>query len=154
MAICWTWAKIHGVPRSTPPTDGPPSAPAEDVLDRLPYGVVVVHAGAITRANIAAARLLWSLETGGPPAHCHELFACRAAGGPCEDGCLAEGIRVERWSEGSVAARVRAAAQRKVPVVAVFGAREAAAGEVSLRERVVPVSQAIAELSVLCKLPR
>ena len=71
-----------------------------------------------------------------------------------ETGCLAEGIRVERWSEGSVASRVRAAAQRKVPVVAVIGAREAAAGEVSLRDRVVPVAGALAELSSLCKLPR
>jgi threonyl-tRNA synthetase len=71
-----------------------------------------------------------------------------------EAGCLAEGIRVERWSEGSVASRVRAAAQRKVPVVAVIGAREAAAGEVSLRDRVVPVAGALAELSSLCKLPR
>jgi threonyl-tRNA synthetase len=71
-----------------------------------------------------------------------------------EADCLAEGLRVERWSEGSVASRVRAAAQRKVPVVAVIGAREAAAGEVSLRDRVVPVAAALAELSSLCKLPR
>jgi threonyl-tRNA synthetase len=71
-----------------------------------------------------------------------------------EAGCLAEGLRVERWSEGSVASRVRAAARRKVPVVAVIGAREAAAGEVSLRDRVVPVARALAELSSLCKLPR
>lgn len=77
------------MPRSTSQPDAPASAPAEDVLDRLPYGVVVVHAGAVTRANTAAARLLWSLEDG-PPAQCHELFSCRAPGGPCEDGCLAE----------------------------------------------------------------
>jgi threonyl-tRNA synthetase len=71
-----------------------------------------------------------------------------------EAGCLAEGLRVERWSEGSVAARVRAAAQRKVPVIAVIGAREAVAGEVSLRDRAVPIAGALAELSSLCKLPR
>jgi threonyl-tRNA synthetase len=71
-----------------------------------------------------------------------------------EAECQAAGIRVERWIEGSVASRVRAAAQRKVPFVAVIGQREANDGSVSLRERVVPVPTAIAELSALCKLPR
>ena len=47
---------------------------------------------------------------------------------------------------GTLGARVRAAAKRKVPYVAVIGAREAAAGAVSLRDRVVPVDRAIAEL--------
>jgi threonyl-tRNA synthetase len=67
--------------------------------------------------------------------------------------CLAAGIRVERWIEGSVASRVRAGAQRKVPFVAVIGQREANDGSVSLRERVVPVPEAIAELAALCKSP-
>lgn len=70
-----------------------------------------------------------------------------------EAECLAAGLRVERWIEGSLASRVRAGAQRKVPFVAVIGQREAADGSVSLRERVVPVPAAIAELAVLCKLP-
>jgi threonyl-tRNA synthetase len=68
--------------------------------------------------------------------------------------CLAAGVRVEHWIEGSVASRVRAAAQRKVPFVAVIGAREAESGSVSLRERVVPAPEAVAELEGLCKSPR
>jgi threonyl-tRNA synthetase len=68
--------------------------------------------------------------------------------------CHAAGIRAERWIEGTVASRVRAGAQRKVPFVAVIGPREDQDGTVSLRDRVVPVQAAIAELSALCKLPR
>jgi threonyl-tRNA synthetase len=45
----------------------------------------------------------------------------------------AQGLRVEVHAEGSLGARVRAA--RRVPFVAVIGAREAAAGSVSLRPR-------------------
>ncbi len=43
-----------------------------------------------------------------------------------ESRCLEAGLRVERWSEGSVALRVREAAKRRVPYVAVIGAREEA----------------------------
>jgi threonyl-tRNA synthetase len=49
--------------------------------------------------------------------------------------CVAAGLRAEVEPEGSVGARVRAAATRKVPYVAVIGAREAADGSVSLRLR-------------------
>jgi threonyl-tRNA synthetase len=45
----------------------------------------------------------------------------------------AEGLRVEVYAEGSLGARVRDV--RRVPFVAVIGAREAAAGSVSLRPR-------------------
>src|SRR5262249_47763707 len=45
------------------------------------------------------------------------------------------GLRCETWFEGSLGARVRRAAKRRVPYVAVVGAREAAAGVVSLRQR-------------------
>lgn len=66
-----------------------PSSLSDEVVDRLPYGIVVVSAdGRVHSANAAAASLLWDLERGGPPAHCHEIFACRAAGGPCDGGCL------------------------------------------------------------------
>jgi DNA-binding SARP family transcriptional activator len=71
----------------------PPRAEAEpaEVLDAVPYGVVVLdERRCVTRANSAGVKLLWDLERGGPPVHCHELFACRAPGGPCEHGCLAE----------------------------------------------------------------
>jgi DNA-binding SARP family transcriptional activator len=74
----------HPDPVPTPPTL------EQDVLDRLPYGVVVLDVRRVVSANAAAARLLCDLERPGPAAHCHELFACRATGGPCEQGCLAE----------------------------------------------------------------
>ena len=45
------------------------------------------------------------------------------------------GLRAEWSGEGSLGARIREAARRKVPFVAVIGAREAEAGEVSLRLR-------------------
>jgi threonyl-tRNA synthetase len=49
--------------------------------------------------------------------------------------CVEAGLRAEVEREGSVGARVRAAATRRVPYVAVIGAREAADGSVSLRLR-------------------
>ncbi|MFC7534317.1 threonine--tRNA ligase [Actinoplanes sp. GCM10030250] len=48
---------------------------------------------------------------------------------------LAAGLRVERHSSGSIGARIRDAAGRKIPYVAVIGAREAPAGLVALRLR-------------------
>jgi threonyl-tRNA synthetase len=45
------------------------------------------------------------------------------------------GLRAEVSDEGSLGARIRRAAQRKVPYVAVIGEREAVAGEVALRLR-------------------
>jgi threonyl-tRNA synthetase len=45
------------------------------------------------------------------------------------------GLRAEVAAEGSLAARVRAAARARIPYAAVIGDREAAAGEVSLRLR-------------------
>jgi len=48
---------------------------------------------------------------------------------------IVAGLRAEMSSEGTLGARVRDSAQRKVPYVAVVGAREAASGAVSLRER-------------------
>ncbi|OJF14300.1 threonine--tRNA ligase [Couchioplanes caeruleus] len=48
---------------------------------------------------------------------------------------VAAGLRAEVCHDGSVGARIRAAAGRKVPYVAVIGAREAPRGEVALRLR-------------------
>jgi len=62
----------------------------------------------------------------------------------------AEGLRVEVRAEGSLGARVRDA--RRVPFVAVIGAREAASGSVSLRVRgggepeELPAAEAIARI--------
>jgi threonyl-tRNA synthetase len=47
--------------------------------------------------------------------------------------CVAAGLRAEAAAEGSLGARIRAA--RLVPYLAVIGAREAAVGEASLRDR-------------------
>ncbi len=76
--------------RSLPlPRPEPRPSLSEEVVDRLPYGIVVLSAsGRVESANAAAASLLWDLERGGPPAHCHEILACRAPGGPCYGGCL------------------------------------------------------------------
>ncbi|BCJ48737.1 threonine--tRNA ligase [Actinoplanes sp. NBRC 14428] len=48
---------------------------------------------------------------------------------------IAAGLRAEVHADGSVGARIRDAAGRKVPYVAVIGAREAAGGRVALRLR-------------------
>jgi threonyl-tRNA synthetase len=49
--------------------------------------------------------------------------------------CVAAGLRAEVAWDGSMGARIRSAAARKVPYVAVIGAREAPHGEVALRLR-------------------
>ena len=48
---------------------------------------------------------------------------------------VAAGLRASAEHDGSVGARIRAAAGRKIPYLAVIGAREAARGEVALRLR-------------------
>ncbi|GGQ59442.1 threonine--tRNA ligase [Couchioplanes azureus] len=48
---------------------------------------------------------------------------------------VAAGLRAEVRHDGSLGARIREAAGRKVPYVAVIGAREAAGGEVAMRLR-------------------
>ena len=64
------------------------SLPGE-IVQRLPYGVVVVGPGGLVLAhNAAAARALGGLDGDGRR-RCHELLACRAPGGPCAEGCLA-----------------------------------------------------------------
>ncbi|UQU62153.1 threonine--tRNA ligase [Couchioplanes caeruleus] len=60
------------------------------------------------------------------------------------------GLRAEVDDDGSLGARIRGAAGRKVPYVAVIGAREASGGEVALRLRdgrrlpAMPAAQAVA----------
>jgi threonyl-tRNA synthetase len=66
--------------------------------------------------------------------------------------CVAAGLRAEVAADGSVGARIRAAAHRKVPYLAVIGAREAGAVAVALRRRdgsrldPMPAGAAIARL--------
>ncbi|MEV4509896.1 threonine--tRNA ligase [Dactylosporangium sp. NPDC049525] len=82
------------------------------------------------------------------------------AGGDFLRACRAADLRVEEWPAGSLGARIRQAAARKVPFVAVVGEREAAAGAVSLRPRdagalsgVLPIGSAVAALSEVCSAP-
>ncbi len=49
--------------------------------------------------------------------------------------CVESGLRAEAWYDGSLGSRVRDAALRRIPYVAVIGAREAVAEQVSLRLR-------------------
>ncbi len=58
-----------------------------------------------------------------------------AAAAEFQRAAVVAGLRVEVAVEGSMGARVRAAALRKVPYVAVIGAREAADARVALRLR-------------------
>ncbi|WP_433056419.1 threonine--tRNA ligase [Dactylosporangium sp. CS-033363] len=69
------------------------------------------------------------------------------------------GLRVEESYDGSLATRIRDASQRRVPFVAVLGAKEIAAGTVSLRSRdgsvaVHPVDDALAFLENACAAPK
>lgn len=63
--------------------------------------------------------------------------------------CVAAGLRAEVDAGGSLGARIRTAAVRRVPYLAVLGAREAADGRVALRLRdgrsldPVPVAEAL-----------
>jgi threonyl-tRNA synthetase len=76
--------------------------------------------------------------------------AQQAAAGDFAGRCVAAGLRAEVDHEGSVGARIREAAHRKVPYLAVIGAREAASGAVALRRRdgsqldPMPVERALA----------
>src|SRR5215218_4084980 len=75
-------------PSSRPARSG---ASAQQVLDHLPYGVVVTDRhGWVRDANAAAGRLLWDIERGGAARRCRDIFACRRSGGPCTDGCLVQ----------------------------------------------------------------
>jgi threonyl-tRNA synthetase len=66
--------------------------------------------------------------------------------------CIDTGLRAEASFDGSLGSRVRQAALRRIPYAAVIGAREAEAGEVSLRlrdGREVPPRPAAAALDLI-----
>ncbi len=66
--------------------------------------------------------------------------------------CIVAGLRAEVDYHGSLGARIRAAAVRHVPYVAVIGSREAVAGEVSLRLRdnsALPAQPAASALALI-----
>ena len=64
---------------------------AATVYEQLPYGLVVVdEQGNVLSANPAAIEMGWRSVEGEPPTVCHEMFACQAPGGPCQQGCLVQ----------------------------------------------------------------
>ncbi|WP_275411641.1 threonine--tRNA ligase [Catellatospora bangladeshensis] len=69
------------------------------------------------------------------------------------DAALRSGLRAELLLDGSLGLRIRTAAQRKIPYLAVIGSREAAVGEISLRTRdgrqlpPLPHAEALAHLT-------
>jgi threonyl-tRNA synthetase len=73
--------------------------------------------------------------------------------------CVDASLRVDQLVEGSLSARVREGILRHVPYLAVIGAREAAAGAVTLRRRdggdepAQPVADALAYLQSACAPP-
>jgi len=66
------------------------------------------------------------------------------------DRAIEAGLRAEVHHDGSIGARIRAAAERKIPYVGIVGKREAADGLIALRRRdggqlpVRPAAEAIA----------
>jgi threonyl-tRNA synthetase len=69
---------------------------------------------------------------------------------------LRDGLRVEVWTDGSLAARVRRAAERRIPHVAVVGERELADRSVVLRAQdgaALPVQEAIRVVREDCESP-
>jgi threonyl-tRNA synthetase len=71
------------------------------------------------------------------------------------DQCIQAGLRAEVLPDGSLSARVREAAVRHVPHIAIIGAREAGAGTVTLRpaNATHPLPDALALLSSACAPP-
>jgi len=67
---------------------------------------------------------------------------------------LGRGLRAEVWADGSLGARIRRAAERRVPHVAVIGEKEAAAGAVNLRGREQQPAEVALEILVdACEVP-
>lgn len=77
-----------GTTEEGPGTSLPPTA---DIVERLPYGLLVVESGrVVASANPVAQDYLPALGEGRTDPRCDELLDCSAPGGPCADGCLAE----------------------------------------------------------------
>jgi threonyl-tRNA synthetase len=93
-------------------------------LERLFAHLIEVHAGAFP---------VWyaPLQVLAVPVGAEQAASAKAF----VRGCVEAGLRAEAGYDGSVGARIRDAALRKVPYVAVIGAEEDRAGAVSLRLR-------------------
>jgi threonyl-tRNA synthetase len=84
------------------------------------------------------------------PVRDHQLGAAREL----QQAAMARGLRAELWADGSLGARVRRAAERRVSHVAVIGEQEAAVGAVALRGREPqPVDIALEILVDSCEVP-
>ncbi|MEV1144564.1 threonine--tRNA ligase [Micromonospora sp. NPDC049799] len=93
-------------------------------MERLFAYLIEVHEGAFPAWYAPVQLVVLPVDDG----------AAEAADRLAADG-LAGGLRVEVERAGSLGARIRDAARRRVPYVGVVGPREAAAGAVSLRLR-------------------
>jgi threonyl-tRNA synthetase len=93
-------------------------------LERLFAHLIEVHEGAFP-AWYAPIQLAVLPVSEAQDARCRQLAA----------DALCAGLRVEVLADGSLSARIRDAAKRKIPYVAVIGAREAESGRVALRQR-------------------
>ena len=72
----------------------------QDLLDALPYGVLVLDSGgAVLSATAPARKLVPGLATDDVRT-CRELFSCRGPGSPCESECL---VRRAASSRGPLA---------------------------------------------------
>ncbi|GHJ48159.1 threonine--tRNA ligase [Catellatospora sp. TT07R-123] len=103
---------------------------------------VMVHRSVVGSLERLMAHLI-EVHQGAFPAWYAPVQLAVAPVGPAQDAAahglreaaMRAGLRVELLLDGSLGNRIRLAAQRKVPYLAVLGAREVAAGEVSLRLR-------------------
>ena len=118
-------------------------------MERLFAHLIEVHAGAFPvwyapvqiavipvagRESSAVSGAAAEPSDGEPSARSGAAGQSAAADGFARDA-VAVGLRASVEHDGSVGARIRTAAGRKIPYVAVIGAREAARGEVALRLR-------------------
>jgi threonyl-tRNA synthetase len=92
-------------------------------MERLFPHLIEVHAGALP--VLARCR--------SPPCRSPPSSSRQRTPSPRE--AIAAGLRVEVDHDGSVGARIRSAAQRRIPYVAAIGANEAPHGLVALRLR-------------------
>jgi threonyl-tRNA synthetase len=126
---------------------------------------VMVHRSLLGSMERLMAHLL-EVHDGALPAWCAPVQAVVLPVGLAQEEAAARfgadlvmaGLRAEVWSDGSVGARVRQAAQRRVPYVVVVGPREERAGSVSVRgrasdERVLATPEAAALLVAACAAP-
>ncbi|MFV2085238.1 threonine--tRNA ligase [Micromonospora sp. LOL_021] len=108
-------------------------------MERLFAHLIEVHAGAFPAWYAPVQLCVLPVATDQRPAA--DALASEAS---------AAGLRVEVDVDGTIGARIRAAARRKIPYVAVIGAREAPYGRVALRLRdgrqlpAMPAGEAIA----------